>query len=56
MKRKWNWPIWVGFIIAGSGLCSYAFFAQNLTENIALRARPEQVLNAFDDLRPPGSD
>ena len=48
MKRKWNWPIWLGFIIAVSGLCSYAFFAQNLTENIALRARPEQVLNAFD--------
>jgi len=33
---------------AVSGLCSFAFFAQNPTENIALRARPEQVLNAFD--------
>jgi hypothetical protein len=28
MKRKWNWPIWVGFVVAVSGLLSYAFFAQ----------------------------
>ena len=58
MKRKWNWPIWVGFIIAVGGLFSYEFFVQfpvtrdfpwvNLTENIAVRARPEQVLKAFE--------
>ena len=28
MKRKRNWPIWVGFVIAVSGLFSYALFAQ----------------------------
>ena len=28
MKRKWNWPIWVGFIIAVGGLFSYEFFVQ----------------------------
>jgi hypothetical protein len=28
MKRKWNWPIWVGFVIAVGGLFSYEFFAQ----------------------------
>jgi len=28
MKRKWNWPIWVGFIITVGGLFSYEFFAQ----------------------------
>src|SRR5260370_34485968 len=28
MKRKWNWPIWVGFIVAVCGLFSYEFFAQ----------------------------
>jgi hypothetical protein len=28
MKRKWNWPIWVGFIITIGGLFSYEFFAQ----------------------------
>jgi hypothetical protein len=28
MKRKWNWPIWVGFIVAVSGLFSYERFAQ----------------------------
>jgi len=28
MKRKWNWPIWVGFVIAVAGLFSYEFFAQ----------------------------
>jgi hypothetical protein len=27
MKRKWNWPIWVGFVIAVGGLFSYEFFA-----------------------------
>ena len=28
MKRRWNWPIWVGFIVAVAGLSSYQFFAQ----------------------------
>jgi hypothetical protein len=28
MKRKWNWPLWVGFVIAIGGLFSYEFFAQ----------------------------
>ena len=28
MKRKWNWPIWVGFILALSGLFSYGFFVR----------------------------
>jgi hypothetical protein len=28
MKRKWNWPLWVGFIVAVGGLFSYEFFAQ----------------------------
>jgi hypothetical protein len=28
MKRKWNWPIWVGFVVAVAGLFSYEFFAQ----------------------------
>ena len=28
MKRKWNWPIWVGFIVAVGGLFSYEFFAE----------------------------
>jgi hypothetical protein len=28
MRRKWNWPIWVGFIVAVGGLLSYQFFAQ----------------------------
>ena len=28
MKRRWNWPIWLGFIIAVGGLFSYEFFAQ----------------------------
>ena len=27
MKRKWNWPIWVGFIVAVGGLFSYEYFA-----------------------------
>ena len=26
MKRKWNWPIWVGFVVALGGLFSYGFF------------------------------
>jgi drug/metabolite transporter (DMT)-like permease len=28
MKRKWNWPIWTGFIIAVAGLSSYEFLIQ----------------------------
>jgi hypothetical protein len=28
MKRKWNWPIWVGFVTAVGGLFSYEWFAQ----------------------------
>jgi hypothetical protein len=28
MKRKWNWPIWIGFIVAVGGLFSYEYFAQ----------------------------
>jgi hypothetical protein len=28
MKRKWNWPIWIGFIVAVGGLFSYEFFVQ----------------------------
>jgi AhpC/TSA family len=28
MKRQWNWPIWVGFIVAVGGLFSYEWFAQ----------------------------
>jgi hypothetical protein len=28
MKRNWNWPIWIGFIVAVGGLFSYEFFAQ----------------------------
>lgn len=26
-RRKWNWPIWVGFVVAVGGLFSYEFFA-----------------------------
>jgi hypothetical protein len=28
MKRKWNWPLWVGFFVAVGGLFSYEYFAQ----------------------------
>ena len=28
MKRRWNWPIWVGFVVAIAGLFSYEFFAR----------------------------
>jgi hypothetical protein len=28
MKRSWNWPLWVGFIVAVGGLFSYEWFAQ----------------------------
>jgi hypothetical protein len=27
MKRKWNWLIWVGFVVAVGGLFSYEYFA-----------------------------
>jgi hypothetical protein len=28
MKRKWNWPIWVGFVFVLLGFFSYTFFVQ----------------------------
>jgi hypothetical protein len=28
MKRKWNWPIWVGFVVVIAGVFSYEFFAR----------------------------
>lgn len=28
MKRKWNWPLWIGFVVAVGGLFSYQFFIQ----------------------------
>jgi hypothetical protein len=28
MKRRWNWPIWVGFVVAVAGLFSYGFFVR----------------------------
>ena len=28
MKRKWNWPIWLGFVVSAGGLFSYEYFAQ----------------------------
>ena len=28
MKRKWNWPIWIGFVVVVAGLSSYEFFAR----------------------------
>lgn len=28
MKRNWNWPLWIGFVIAVGGLFSYEWFAQ----------------------------
>jgi hypothetical protein len=28
MKRKWNWPIWVGFVLIVAGLFSYGFFVR----------------------------
>jgi len=60
MKRRWNISLWVGFFLVVLGLVSYVpFFALfpitrdirwvNLTESAAVRARPEQVLRAFDD-------
>jgi peroxiredoxin (alkyl hydroperoxide reductase subunit C) len=40
------------FLIDSNGMVRWV----NLTENIAVRARPEQVLDAFNQLAPPGSD
>jgi len=28
MKRIWNWPLWVGFVVAFGCLFTYEFFAQ----------------------------
>jgi len=28
MKRKWNWPIWAGFVVVVAGLVSYGFFTR----------------------------
>ena len=28
MKRRWNWPLWTGFLLALAGLFSYAVFSQ----------------------------
>jgi hypothetical protein len=28
MKRKWNWAIWIGFVVALGGLFSYGFFVR----------------------------
>jgi hypothetical protein len=28
MKRKWNWPIWVGFVVVVTAVFSYEFFAR----------------------------
>jgi hypothetical protein len=28
MKRRWNCPLWVGFVVVVAGLFSYEFFAQ----------------------------
>jgi hypothetical protein len=28
MKRKWNWPIWIGFFFIVGGLFSYGLFAR----------------------------
>jgi hypothetical protein len=28
MKRKWNWSLWVGFVVAVGGLFSYEYFVR----------------------------
>lgn len=28
MRRKWNWPIWAGFVFALAGFFSYDFFSR----------------------------
>jgi peroxiredoxin len=40
------------FLLDSKGIVRWV----NLTENIAVRARPEQVLSAFDQVRPLASD
>ena len=27
MNRRWNWPLWIGFVVAVGGLFSYEYFA-----------------------------
>jgi hypothetical protein len=65
-NRSWNWLLWIGFLLVLVGFLSYTFFFAsfpitrddsngivrwvNLTENIAVRARPEQVLTAFNQI------
>ena len=34
MKRRWNWPIWVGFVVVVTGLFSYGFFVRFPTRGI----------------------
>jgi hypothetical protein len=40
------------FLLDSKGIVRWV----NLTENIAVRVRPEQVLSAFDQVRPLASD
>lgn len=28
MKRSWNWPIWIGFLLVLAGFLTYSFFVQ----------------------------
>ena len=28
MKRRWNWPLWAGFVVVVAGLLSYVFFTR----------------------------
>lgn len=28
MKRSWNWPIWIGFLLILAGFLTYSFFVQ----------------------------
>src|SRR5439155_25033835 len=28
MKKRWNWPIWIGFLVVIAGFLSYPFFAR----------------------------
>jgi peroxiredoxin len=44
-------PIPAEFLIDSNGIIRWV----NLTENIAVRARPEQVLEAFEQEQPAGS-
>jgi len=56
MKRRWDAALWPGgtdisrpaeFLIDSQGTVRWA----NLTDSIAVRARPEQVLKVVDDLK-----